>query len=166
MTLVSPFFFFQLFCPLPSPVTDSNSRRTLENLSNIRHSGHDCFGGNPSINFFLNSLGFLMGLLKVGKSQNQIILFSILTESKQKSSRVQVFCKDHKNWRKSPTCFDVTEETSWMWKVFFQTLWPSHNMLTLSYYSKLLGMIGFHSFFGRIENKIICQGNFLTFRDN
>ena len=156
MTLVSPFFFFQLFCPLPSPVTDSNSRRTLENLSNIRHSGHDCFGGNPSINFFLNSLGFLMGLLKVGKSQNQIILFSILTECKQKSSRVQVFCKDHKNWRKSPTCFDVTEETSRKWEFFFSNFVDFSQYVTLSYYSKLLGMIGFRSFFGRIENKIIC----------
>ena len=30
-------------------------------------------------------------------------------------------------WKKSPTCFDVTEQTSKQWK----TLWPSENILTL-----------------------------------
>ena len=36
--------------------------------------------------------------------------------------------KDTKKEKESPICFDVTEK---MWDIFFQILWPSHNILTL-----------------------------------
>ena len=45
--------------------------------------------------------------------------------------KFRFFEKATKIGEKSPTCFDVTEETSKIVGDFFQTLCPSHNILTL-----------------------------------